>query len=218
MVSNPITREGTYDGLAPSSVDPSHCGLFPDAARLFGVEGGVCLQELTPVAIVLSAAVALGIGLLGWWVTWRINRKLAKKDAALLLLLDREPLYRDDFFALWIIFQKDTDFKALATHLPVGVAHQVWNHDRDRSNLPTNQRKWLTVSNCLNYYEVIAISIKAHAIDETIVKNFLRPRLVDYIESLYPFIISVRKSRAGDLTTWLAVENLAKSWGANLRS
>ena len=66
-------------GLAQSSVDTIHCGLFVETARLFGVEGGVCLNELAPIAIVFAAAIALVVGAGGWWWNWWINRKLAKK-------------------------------------------------------------------------------------------------------------------------------------------
>lgn len=181
-----------------------------------GVEGGVCFHELTPIAIVISAAVALIIGMGGWWILWWINRKLAKKEAALLLLLDREPLYKDDFFALWMMFRKDVDFGALAGCLPVGLNHRAWDDDRKRWNLPLEQRQWLNICSCFNYYEIIAIAIEEDAIDEQIVEGFLRPRFVEYVTELYPFIVATRTTSAGESTTWIAVENLARKWGAEL--
>lgn len=202
--------------MAESSVDTAHCGLFVEPARWFGVDGGLCLNELTPITILVSAGIALVIGIGGWWCMWWINRRLAKKEAALLLLSSREPEYREDFFSLWIMIRKDTNFETLVEHEPVGRPDKDWAFDRHMWNLPIEQKQWLTVSRCLNFYEIIAIAIEEHAVDEKIMGEFLRPRLKDHIEMLYPFIKAIRNKASGDPTTWTKVERLARKWGADI--
>lgn len=183
--------------------------------QLIGVEGGVCLHELTPFAIVFSAVVALLLAWVGWWV----NRNLTREQAAVALILEREAFFRDDFFSLSILINKHADdssfFEMLADKVPTGLKDRTWNENRRVWNLPVEQKQWLTVFTCLNYYEAIAVSIEQKAIDKKTVEKFMRGKFVNYFQILYPFILAIRnKQGIGTKSTWKSLERRAKKWGA----
>lgn len=173
------------------------------------------VQYLTPIAILGSALMALAVAVVGWFQ----NRKLAREQAAITLIFDQEPPYREHFRALWVLIQKGVDLEELATHVPSGSPENTWDQDREADNLPEKQRQWITVNLCLNYYETIAVAIDQGAIDETTVFEFLGPRMVYFAVELHPFIKAVRENpNIGDPTSWISLERLAKEWGAEFPS
>ena len=181
-------------------------------AHFLGVDGGFCLQELTPFAIVGSVIIALLVAYIGW----ARARKLAREQAAVRLIFDTERLYRADFNSLWFMLRKGVNLPELGQHLPGGTAGKTWEDDKDFDALPIKDQQWMIVARCLNYYEGIAISIKRKAVDSKTMRDFIGPKLVKFVMALHPFIIEVRKHPvAGSPDTWLPLEKLAKKWGAD---
>jgi len=175
------------------------------------MERGFCWHELTPLAIAVSATVALLAAIGGWFQ----NRKLAREQAAIRLIFETEEEHHDEFLAVWALLQEKPDLGALAKQLPSRIEGKSWSDHCDRNNLPIEQQQWMRVTAVLNYYDSIAVAIERKAIDEKTMKDLLGPKFVRYVEELYPFIVSVRTHPiAGHPEVWVPLERLAKKWGA----
>ena len=181
-------------------------------------------QLLTPAAILVSAGVALFVASRNWAETLRLskkvekeNRKLARERAAVELMLGHHKEQEPNFRALYWLVENGVNFGQLATNVPKGTSGQSWDDAQSPEKLSVEQRQWMAVRNCLNYFEALAIAIDKGAIDADTVREFLGAKLVWYVEKTHPFIAKVRKTPGmGEDSTWRPLENLAVQWDAEI--
>ena len=170
-------------------------------------------SQIAPIVIAFVVVVGAVLTIIGWYQ----NRKLHKESASLRLLLDYEKSYSADFRGVYLIITEKEDLRELARSLPVGNPRLTWEKRILTENLPTNQKKYACITNCLTYYEAIAIAIHEGSVDERSIKAKIGPKLCFYVRSLYQFIEELRDmSRAADATVYAEVEKLARRWGADL--
>lgn len=192
--------------VAESSCPTAEVGWSDQVINFFATDG------MVPVAILLSATVALAVGVFGWWQ----NRRLNREQAALSLLLNQQHEHRRDALAVWLLIQRGADFGELVKSKPLGADGQEWQSCQEW-NLPLEQRQFMVVNRLLKYYEAIATAIRRNIIDKGTVRRFMGPNIVYYVENLYPFIVGSRGDKAiGNDDVWKDIETLAKKWGAKV--
>ena len=114
-----------------------------------------------------------------------------------------------------LLVEDGLDLADLAAHVPFGDPAKNWEENIKVKHLPIEQRKWLTINRCLNYWEALAIAIKNETVDDQTVKDFVGPVLAGTVVKLYPFISAVRNNNVvGSDDTWRPLQDLAEKWGA----